>query len=102
MWWHLFRPGDWVVFRRTKHTTHPGHRAREIQAAANGDFYSYFVEKFWTVDEVLPDGQLRLRTRRGKIHIVRDNDPNLRRASIWERIRHRTRFLPPNRPTQAT
>src|SRR5262245_61967982 len=101
MWYRYFRPGDWVVFRRLKYTTHPGHRARSIQAAANGDLYNYFVEKFWTVEEVLPNGQLRLRTRRGKLHIVPDNDPNLRRASLWERFRYRTRFVRPNTSDQA-
>ncbi len=87
-----FRQGDWVVVRRRKHTTHPGRHARDIFATANGDEYDYFVDKFWIVAEVLPEGQLRLQTRRGKTHIIDANDANLRPASLWDRLRYRGRF----------
>lgn len=92
-----FRPGDWVVFRRLKHTTHPGHRAQLVHATANGDAYNYVVDKFWVVAAVQPDHRLLLQTRRGKTHVVDADDPNLRHASLWDRIRYRARFtqLPP-------
>jgi hypothetical protein len=93
MWWRSFQQGDWVVFRRTKYTTHPGPRAKDVQATEHGDYYNYFVDKFWIVDEVLADGSLKLRTRRGKTHVVREDDPNLRRATLWERLRYRARFI---------
>jgi hypothetical protein len=93
MWWRSFRSGDWVVFRRAKTTTHPGPRARDVQATTHGDDYSYFVDKFWIVDAVLPDGNLLLRTRRGKTHTIRADDPNLRHATLWERLRYRARFI---------
>lgn len=93
MWLRSFQPGDWVVFRRIKHTTHPGPRARDIHATEHGDNYSYIVDKFWIVDEVLADGRLILRTRRGKTHTVRADDPNLRSATLWERLRYRARFV---------
>ena len=87
-----FRPGDCVVFRRIKYTTHPGPRAREVHATEHGDYYNYFVDKFWIVDEVLADGNLMLRTRRGRTHLVRPDDPNVRRATLLERLRYRARF----------
>lgn len=90
-----FKQGDWVVFRRSKYTTHPGRRAQEVQAAERGEYYSYFVDKFWVVADVLPDGTLLLKTRRGKKHLIDANDPQLRHASLWERIRYRTRFGQP-------
>jgi hypothetical protein len=88
-----FKKGDWVVFRQSKYTAHPGPRAQDVQATEHGDCYNYFVDKYWIVDDILPDGGLRLRTRRGKTHIVRPDDTNLRLASLWDRLRHRTRFI---------
>jgi hypothetical protein len=92
VWSQGFRQGDWVVFRRRKHTTRPGRHARDVFATANGDEYDYFVDKFWIVAEVLPDGKLRLQTRRGKTHVVDASDAHLRPASLWDRLRYRGRF----------
>ena len=72
-----FVKGDWVVYCKTKFTPHPGRRAREIRAAANGDNYCYSVDKFWVVANVFPDGKLLLQTRRGKKHVVDANDMKL-------------------------
>jgi hypothetical protein len=63
-----FRPGDVVVYRKQKSSLHPGANARDIQPAADGDFYSYSVEKFWRVVAVRPDNALVVRTRKGKQH----------------------------------
>src|SRR5262245_58381073 len=92
MWRRPFKSGDFVVFRRQKQTTHPGRRAREIEATAHGDLYSYFVEKSWIVKDVQPDGRLLLMTRRGKTHLVDPADPNLRHANLWDWLRYRRRF----------
>jgi hypothetical protein len=81
------------VFRRMKHTTRPGRRARDVHATENGDYYDYFIDKFWIVTDVLADGRLMLQTRRGKTHVVEANDFNLRHASIWDRLRYRSRFV---------
>jgi hypothetical protein len=89
-----FAPGDRVIFRRTKFTRHPGPRARAIEATAHGDNYNYFIDKFWIVEQVLEDGTLSLRTRRGKTHVVRADDLNLRHATFWERLKYRARFEP--------
>jgi hypothetical protein len=81
-----------VVFRRAKFTSHPGRRAQGIRPAVNGDDYSYVVEKFWIVSRVLADGKLELQTRRGKTHVIEGDDPNLRHATLWDRLRHRSHF----------
>jgi len=96
-----FKRGDWVVFRRRKYTTHPGPRARDVEAAEKGEFYRYVVDKFWVVLDVMADGHLLLKTRRGKRHKVDSNDPELRRANLWDRIRYRSRF-DQLRPTDAS
>lgn len=87
-----YHPGDLVIYRRTKHSQHPGPRAQSVSPAANGDEYTYVVDKFWMVDQVGDDGSLTIRTRRGKTHTVSPDDPSLRKANWWERFWHRDRF----------
>jgi len=86
------QPGEWVIYRKTKFSTHPGPRAQNVLPAVNGDEYAYTVDKFWIVAEVRNDGSLLLKTRRGKEHVVPPEDLNLRKANWWERWRHRERF----------
>ncbi|MBD3676377.1 MAG: hypothetical protein HUJ26_22940 [Planctomycetaceae bacterium] len=87
-----YKAGDCVIYRKTKHSTQPGPRARSINPNPNGDEYTYLVDKFWVVEEVLSNQDIILRTRRGKRHTVSMDDPNLRKANIWERFWHRDRF----------
>lgn len=94
-WKRAFQPGDPVVYRATKFSDSPGPRAENITAAEHGENYSYQVDKFWTVEEVLDDGRLRLRTRRGKEHVLAEDDPRLRRANLWERLVYKKRFPKP-------
>ena len=88
-----FEPGDPVVYRKAKHSTRPGPRAKEVVPARYGDDYSYLVDKFWVVLQKSDDQrQLVLMTRQGKKHHVSTDDPNLRRPNLWERLRYRNRF----------
>lgn len=87
-----FQPGDWVIFRKTKHSLLPGPRAEDVNPASHGDLYTYSVDKFWIVRDVMEDGSLILVTRRGKQHIIRPGTPCLRKANWWERLRFRSRF----------
>lgn len=84
--------GDWVVYRKQKVSTSPGPRADSVVAAQSGETYSYLVDKYWVVDEVREDGQVILRTRRGKQHQIEANDPRLRPAKWWERILFSSRY----------
>lgn len=86
-----FQIGDRVVYTREKHTTKPGPRAKNVFATPHGETYEYQVDKFWVVAEVT-DGRLVLQTRRGKRHVVQNDDPRLRKASFWERLFLRNRF----------
>ena len=99
MWTKQFKPGDSIVYRKSKQTRHPGRRAQGIRAMPKGDGYSYFVDKFWVVRAVLESGQLIVETRRGKQHVIDQSDPNLRRPTMMQRIRYRDRFAElENRP----
>lgn len=89
---HRFKVGDPAIFIVSKHSSYPGPRARHIYAAPSGDTYSYEVEKYWTVSEVLPNGQLKLVTRRGKCHEVQVTDPRLKPARWWKKWLLRNRF----------
>ena len=81
-----------VVYRMTKHSTKPGPRAQDIDPAPGGESYAYQVEKYWLVEDVLPDNQLVLVTRSGKRHIVSVADDKLRPATLWERLILKSRF----------
>lgn len=86
------KTGDRMVYRKTKFSPSPGPRATAVAPMRHGEGYSYVVDKFWVVTDVLDDDWLRLRTRRGKEHVVRADDPNLRPARWWERWLYRQRF----------
>ena len=87
-----FAEGDWVLYRKPKHSASPGPRASNVSPAPKGELYSYVVEKFWIVQEVLVDGRLRLRTRGGKSHLIEASDPNLCRVPWWKRWVYKDRF----------
>lgn len=87
----MFKTGTPIIYRKDKCSTRPGRRARAV-APTRGDTYNYYVNKFWLVERRLDDGTLLVRTRTGKQHIVRANNPSLRRARFWERVLFRNRF----------
>jgi hypothetical protein len=87
----MYKPGDPVVFCKTKQSVRPGPRAKAIDPAPQGDDYTYLVDKFWVVSEVRDD-KLTLLTRRGKTHVVDVGDPHIRRPRWWERLWYRNRF----------
>lgn len=89
---HHFSVGEPVIYRVTKQSAHPGPRAQEIYPTPGGEQYTYIVDKFWVVADIEADGRLRLRTRRGKEHVIAPDDPNLRPPHWWERLLHRHRF----------
>jgi hypothetical protein len=91
-WIRKIEPGDAIVYRKQKFSTHPGARAYDISAAENGDNYSYLVDKYWTVAGLLDNGLVVAVTRTNKRHYLRPDDLNLHRARIIERVRYRNRF----------
>ena len=93
---HRLHKGDKVVYAKEKFSLSPGRRAKEVSPAAKGDEYSYIVEKYWLVKELLPEDRVCLVTRRGKEHIISMHDPRLRRANVWERVFLAGRFPKPN------
>lgn len=95
-----FQVEDRIVYRKTKCSLHPGQNARLIAPALNGDEYSYCVDKFWVVVSVFPDGTLLAKTRRGKLHRLNPNDPNLRHATLLESLFDGSRFPAPRSATE--
>ena len=88
-----FMPGDWVVYRKSKIGSQPGPYAQQVHPSSKGEQYSYVVEKYWIVDQVLASGQLLVRSRRGKAHLIDSDDPGLRHAGFLRRWMHRDRYM---------
>lgn len=88
-----FKAGDWVVYRKTKQGPAPGPRARHVTASHKGDNYGYTVDKYWVVEDLLADGTVLLKTRRGKQNRLDSDDPALRKAGLLTRWMYRSRFL---------
>ena len=84
--------GDLVVYQMTKQSSHPTLRAKAVAPSQNGEDYRYIVEKFWIVREITDQGELVVQTRRGKVRTITADDPNLKRASWWQRRINRGRF----------
>jgi len=85
-------PGDRLIYRKRKVSPRPGPRARNIQPTEHGDDYYYEVDKFWTVADILDDGQLLAVTRTGKKVYLSAEDERVRKAKLIERLRYRERF----------
>jgi len=87
-----FSVGDHVIYHKPKTSDHPGPRAEGIHASEHGEDYSYAVDKFWVVSRVLDDETIEVRTRRGKTHVLKTDDPLLRKAGVIDELRHGKRF----------
>lgn len=81
-----FAIGAPIVYTKEKLSQSPGQRARNIVPATCGETYSYEVDKYWRVIDILPNGMLQAVTRSGKIHSLQMDDPHLRKARWWERL----------------
>lgn len=84
--------GDWLIYRKSKRSNSPGHRAQNVSPASRGESYGYTVEKYWIVTEVCDDGSLMVETMRGKRHKLEIEDPAIRKPRLWERWLLRRRF----------
>ena len=87
-----FKAGEPVVFQVCKRSVNPGPRAKGVTPEPRGEGYVYHVDKYWVVDRVESDGRVVLRTRRGKIHVVHADNPQLRRPGLIERWMRSHRF----------
>lgn len=88
----MFKPGDRIVYRLSKHSSHPTPRAVAVWPEPKGESYTYEVEKYWIVAKVQSDGRIIAMTRRGKSRTIHHDDPALRRARWWERLFFSSRF----------
>ncbi len=87
-----YKSGDWVVYRMTKQSGSPGKRAKKVVGSKHGEEYRYQVDKYWVVEEQNDEGEVIVRTRRGKKRKISVSDTCLRRANILEKIFLRRRF----------
>ena len=87
-----FKRGDLLVYKKQKHSQHPGPRAHSTAPAVQEGEFSYVVDKYWVVLETFEDDTIEVQTRTGKRHRLSADDPNVRRATWWQRIVYRSRF----------
>lgn len=87
------QPGVPIVYRMAESSTRPpGPEARDVRPAERGDFYYYLIKKYWRVEQVLADGRIVAVTPLMEHHVLRRDDPNLRKANLLEQLRHGARF----------
>lgn len=87
-----FKKGDWVVYRKQKRGAIPTKRAINIHPFEKGEQYSYQIEKFWVVQDVLPDDKVILCTIKGNKKTVNTKDPGLYKASLLQRFFLRNKY----------
>jgi hypothetical protein len=87
-----FTPGVPIVYRMQETSDHPVQDARQVYPAEKGESYYYVRNKYWRVEKVLQDGWIVARTALMEQYYLRRNDPNLRKASLLERLRYASRF----------
>lgn len=86
-----FSKNDWVVYTRMKHSLSPGPRAKNISPSLHGEMYSYEVDKYWIVKEVL-EKDILIETRCGKQKVISLSDERLRKPTVFESIFLRKKF----------
>ncbi len=88
-----FQPGVPIVYRMAETSSRPpGPEAQDVRPAKRGDLYYYLIKKYWRVEQVLQDGRIVAVTPLMEHHLLRRDDPNLRKANLLERLRHGARF----------
>lgn len=87
-----YKPGDLVIYLKSKVSPRPSPRAENVHPAPAGEEYSYAVQKYWIVSAVVDSRTIEVRTRRGKTHRVNVDDPLLRKAGLVDRLFRRSRF----------
>ena len=85
--------GEFVVFSKLKTSSHPSPRAKAIHPAQHGEYYSYIIEKFWKVVQVIDDETIEVETRRGKRHRLNKNTLLMRKAGLLHQLFSRHRFF---------
>ncbi len=92
-WRRRLQPGVPIVYQMAETSSRPpGPGASNLRPAKRGDLYYCLIKKYWRVEQVLQDGRIVAVTPLMEHHLLRRDDPNLRRASLLERLRHGARF----------
>jgi hypothetical protein len=87
-----FRPGVPIVYRVQETSTCPSPDALDVYPSEHGESYDYLANKYWRVEKVLEDGSIVALTPFMEHEYLKRNDPNLRKASLIERLRYGARF----------
>jgi hypothetical protein len=87
-----FAPGVPIIYRMQAMSDQPVHDGGEVYPSEKGESYYYVRNKYWRVEKVLQNGWIVARSPFMEEHYLRGDDPNLRKASLIERLRFASRF----------
>ena len=80
-----YKVGDFIVFRKWKSSTHPSPRAKETYPSKHGDTYTYGIDKYWKVVEIIDGDTIEVETRRGKRHRLSLKTAKFRKMNFLDR-----------------
>lgn len=89
------RAGAPIVYRVQETSTCPSPDAVSVYPSERGESYDYLANRYWRVEEVIEDDWIVALTPLMEHQYLRRNDPNLRKASLLERLRYAGRFPTP-------
>ena len=90
-----FYVGAPIVHRKQEASTHLRPGAFDVHPATRGEFYYYSVLNYLRVTKVLDDGRIIAVARDNNWLCLSSSDPQLRKASLTERLIHGSRFPAP-------
>jgi len=80
-----YKVGDWIVFRKWKASTNPSPRAKDMYPSQHGDMYTYGIDKYWKVVEIIDEDEIEVETKRGKRHRLSINTTKFRKMNFLDR-----------------
>lgn len=84
-----YQPGDHVIYKMPKRSSHPSPRAEQLHASPHGEQYAYVISKGWTVVEVRDDNRIDVVTPGGKHRVLDIDDPLLHKAGLRDELKLR-------------
>lgn len=80
-----YKIGDFIVFQKWKTSTNPSLHAKDTYPSQHGELYTYRIDKYWKVVEIIDANTIEVETRRGKRHQLSLKTTNFRKMNWIDR-----------------
>ena len=80
-----YKVGDFIVFKKWKASTNPSPRAKDTFPSPHGDYYTYRIDKYWKVVDIIDADTIEVETRRGKRHRISVKTENVRKMNFLDK-----------------